>query len=198
MAQICFDRSTFMTVVILGLSIITYVIITNYRDLVERQLILMSEANQQHTETETGTEPERAQLPPSIIASYAQRLEDMQRMNHPLAPPVRRGPFSGLPAGGSTVPILTPTRGEYGSFEQVGFLHNANDTDQAMPLIGRRLHSNQYEYYTFHHNNPQVKIPIKLTGNKEISDGDAITVTGYGTQLTAKIYDLDSPRYIPY
>lgn len=196
MAQICFDRSTFFTVVIMGLAIIAYVIITNYQEVVDRYRLETEQAAAQSQAQQR--EPEREQLPPSIIASYAQRLEDMQRMHHPLAPPVRRGPFGGLPAGGSTVPILTPTRGEYGSFEQVGFLHNANDTDQAMPLVGRRLHSNQYEYYTFHHNNPQVKIPIKLTGNKEISDGDAITVTGYGTQLTAKIYDLDSPRYIPY
>jgi hypothetical protein len=117
-------------------------------------------------------------------------------MHHPLTPPVRRNPYT---AGMfPTVPIGIPTRGEYGSFQQMGFLHNPNDQTQAMPLVGRRLHSNQYEYYTFHHNNPQIKIPIKLPGNKEINDGDNINVYGYTAPLQVKIYDLDGPRYIPY
>jgi len=92
---------------------------------------------------------------------------------------------------------MTPTRGEYGSFQQVGYLYNTADVDQAMPLISRRIHSNQYEYYTFHHKNPQIKIPIKIQGNQEINDGDTVSVQGYGN-LQAQIYDLDAPRYIPY
>jgi uncharacterized protein YdeI (BOF family) len=138
------------------------------------------------------------QFQAGIFASEVQRLEDMQRMTHPLAPPMRRGPFSYTGHRGPTAPVGIPTRGEYGSFQQMGFLHNAADPDQAMPLVGRRIHSNQYEYYTFHHNNPQIKIPIKIQSNKEINDGDEVTVSGYTTDMQAKIYELDVPRYIPY
>ena len=85
-----------------------------------------------------------------------------------------------------------------GVYNQMGFLHNPENVDQAMPLMGRRLHSQQFEYYTFHHNNPDIKIPIKITGDKEINDGDNVTINIYGKPFQAKIYDLDTPRYVPF
>lgn len=187
MAQVCFDSSTFYTVMIVGIGTILYVIFNIYQQKVEEAKALL--------EPETRTQSDSVSA--GLLAAQVQRLEDMQRMHNPLTPPVRRGPFSYTGAR-VTVPVNTPTRGEYGSFQQMGFLHNAADEDQAMPLVGRRIHSNQYEYYTFHHNNPQIKIPIKITGNGEINDGDSVTVPGYSTQMEAKIYDLDAPRYIPY
>ena len=175
---------------IVGLGIIAYVINHIYQETSELQRSMQA---QSETQKAPSGDP-NLQL---LLAAQAQRHEDMQRLAHPLVPPVRRGPFSYMP-GGPTVPVSIPTRGEYGSFQQSGYLFNTNTPDQAMPLMGRRIHSNQYEYYTFHHNNPQIKIPIKIQGNKEINDGDTVTVPGYNNNFSAKIYDLDAPRYIPY
>jgi hypothetical protein len=190
MAQICFDSSIFYAVMIVGLGTIVYVI---YRQSLDAKALLEAEAGRSAEES-TGKQIHN----PGMLAAQVQRFEDMQRMHHPLTPPVRRGPFSYTGQQGPSVLVNIPTRGEYGNFQQMGFLHNASNPDQAMPLIGRRIHSNQYEYYTFHHNNPQIKIPIKLQGNKEISDGDNIAVHGYSALMQAKIYDLDSPIYVPY
>jgi hypothetical protein len=192
MAQICFDTSTFYTVMIVGCSIIAYVIITIYNDKIDEAKAQSQAQSQAQSDPVRDTGFERA-----MFASQVQKLEDMQRMQHPLVPPVRRGPFS-YTGTGPSVPVAIPTRGEYGTFQQMGFLHNTADEDQAMPLVGRRIHSNQYEYFTFHHNNPQIKIPIKIQGDREINDGDTVTVYGYANGMQAKIYDLDAPRYIPY
>lgn len=185
MAQICFDTSKFYTVIITGISVIMYVIITIYNEKLEeaKNMVLP-------------VPPPQPQSVPLEVTAQIQRIDDMSRMHNPLIPPMRRGPFNYTGAVG--VPVGIPTRGEYGSFQQMGYLYNANDVDQAMPLVGRRIHSNQYEYYTFHHNNPNIKIPIKIQGNREISDSDVVTVQGYANTFQAKIYELDSLRYVPY
>jgi len=67
-----------------------------------------------------------------------------------------------------------------------------------MPLMGRRIHSRKHEYYTFHHNNPNIKIPINIKGDQEIYDETSLQVPGYKGNFTVKIYDLDHPRYVPY
>ena len=199
MAQICFDSSVFYTVMVVGFGVIFYVIHQIYQDKLAQAM--QSNSNVTVADDQAPLEdPTRhlAEMQQSaFLTSHAQKQEDMQRMMHPLAPPLRRGDFSysgALPH----VPVSIPTRGEYGGFQQSGYLFNVNTPDQAMPLMGRRIHSNQYEYYTFHHNNPQIKIPIKIVGSKEISDGDTIPVSGYNNTFSAKIYELDSPRYIPY
>ena len=212
MAQICFDTTTFYTVMIAGFSIIIYVIITIYKEKLQEAKNLLQHSSVESTSTPTviySSQPETDQIMQQMsvhdqarqiemgaMAASIQRLEDMQRMHHPMAPPMRRGPFNYTGAT-QTVPVSIPTRGESGSFQQMGYLYNQANTDQAMPLMGRRIHSNQYEYYTFHHNNPNIKIPIKIQGNKEIMDGENVSVDGY-TDLQAKIYQIDSPRYIPY
>ena len=201
MAQVCFDSSTFYTVMIVGLGTIIYVIFNIYQQkLAEAKNLYESDTvteSQSQSEAQSQFQAQAQSEQAGMFVAQVQRLEDMQRMHHPLTPPVRRGPFS-YSGQAVTVPVSIPTRGEYGSFQQMGFLHNTNDADQAMPLVGRRIHSHQYEYYTFHHNNPQIKIPIKIQGDREINDGDNITVHGYKDPLKAKIYDLDAPRYIPY
>lgn len=116
-------------------------------------------------------------------------LGDLTRMLHPMVPPYRRAGYH-LNTG-------IPTRGPYGPFHAMGFLHNAADAEQAMPLMGRRIHSNQYEYYTFHHSNPNIKIPIKE--KKEIDDGATINLQSYpGVSFRVSLYDTDQPAYTPF
>lgn len=184
MSQVCFDSSTFYLVVLIGIIVMAYTLV---------------QPSWQPLKEEPVRDPKddldarlMDQLRMGLIIDQSRR-QDLERFMHPLTPPIRRG-IGNL---GSIVPIGVPTRGEYGPFHMMGYLHNNADTDQAMPLMGRRIHSNQYEYYTFHHNNPTIKIPIKIT--KEIQDGENLTITSYpGATFRAAIYDIDLPRYVPY
>ncbi len=198
--DICFNRNNFYLVIILGIATIAYVMHMNYLTSLERQ------------ERQKRQEPKDRQEVKTVLVSRVDEqapirlptvFRDLQRLTHPLIPPIRRGPFSlnygqGIETGRSMGVINIPTRGEYGSFHQMGFLNNKSNPEQTMPLIGRKLHSNQYEYYTFHHLNPNVKIPIKVNGNRELDADDTITVPSYPDKFTVNKYDIDSPRYIPY
>lgn len=203
MAQICFDSTTFYTIMIVGITVMIYTIITIYQDIIHRNLNSNSTLNSDSNESRKSDKLNS--LNTDILKQM--RLDQMINNAHqsnistlidPTVPPIRRNPFmTGMLPHPSSMPTNIPTRGEYGPFHMMGYLHNTNDNDQAMPLMGRRIHSNQYEYYTFHHNNPNIKIPINL--KKEINDGENVDIPTYqGNTFQATIYDIDTPRYIPY
>ena len=129
---------------------------------------------------------------------YPSVSQDVLRVTHPLIPPLRRGPYNMSSRGPISGLVNIHTRGEYGPFHQMGFIHNKQNPDQAMPLVGRKIHSGRWEYYTFHHLNPNVKIPLKIKGNNELSTDEDIHVPGYTVKFTVNKYDIDHPRYIPY
>lgn len=198
---ICFDKSTFYTFLFVGIGIIMYVLYNIHtkqllyaKTEITEQLQNVSDQHQQELkEQESMLKQAFAQQ----MASNAQRFEDSERMVNPFVPPVQRGPLSYLGAI-QTTPVGIPTRGEYGPFQQVGYLQSGGNVDHAMPLMGRRIHSNKYEYYTFHHKNPTIKIPINVKADQEIYDDSTIPVPGYTGTFTVKLYELDHPRYIPY
>lgn len=182
MAQVCFDSTAFYTVLIVSSLIIIYSLTHSY--------------NHSYN-SKRPKKIYRTVIQRPVISDYdyeeSSRNFELQRFIHPLMPPLRRGPFN-LSRGG-----LNGSR--YGSstvFNQMGYLHNIENNDQAMPLMGRQLHSQQYEYYTFHHNNPDIKIPIKINGDKEILNDESVAIPAYPNTFKAKIYDLDTPRYVPY
>ena len=180
MPQVCFDSSTFYTVLIISVSIFVYCLLdAKYQP--PRQVIKVSAAT---------PAPARSMSLPDINEQV--RSFETERFLHPMIPPLRRGPLNLGPRGlGHRYGY-----GPFSPFNQMGYLLNPDNNDQAMPLMGRRLHSQQYEYYTFHHNNPDIKLPIQIQGDKEINDGDQVTLpTG---AFNAKIYELDTPRYVPY
>lgn len=94
--------------------------------------------------------------------------------------------------------INIPTQGEYTSWHQVGVLRQkvVTDPEQMMPLMGRKLDRNNWEYYTTNHLNTSLKIPIEQS--KEFYDGDELSIPGYNGLFVVEIYDYDKPRYIPY
>lgn len=206
MTQICFDRKNFYLYTTVALVIIAFVLYSihsrqlenardhlkevrrEFKEAVRKQDQQYQDADNAHTH-----QPLREM---QQMAHNVQHHEDAQRMFNPFVPPVNRGSLSFLGAL-KTTPVNTPTRGEYGSFQQMGYLQSEDESDHAMPLMGRRIHSNQWEYYTFHHNNPNIKIPLK-TKYDEIRDDSKMNVPGYSSNFTVKIYNLDHPRYIPY
>ena len=99
--------------------------------------------------------------------------------------------------------INIPTRGLPDTYHLIGVILR-NNTESAFNLFGRQTFpgSNQWEYYVEGvMNDTQVKLPIKIKGDREVEDGQNITVPG--TDLSkgdykVKLYDFDIPRYNPY
>ena len=83
-------------------------------------------------------------------------------------------------------------------------IHLLPKTESAFNLFGRQKFpgSNQYEYYVqgnMHFNN--VKLPIKIRGDKEVEDGQVLEIPGIDKKrgiFKVKLYDYDAPRYNPY
>ena len=96
-----------------------------------------------------------------------------------------------------------PTRGYPDNYHLHGLVLRDN-TETAYKLFGRQKFpgSNQYEYFvqSVMHNN-DVKIPVKINGDKEIEDGMYIMIPGTNKNIgefKVKLYDYDAPRYNPY
>lgn len=131
-----------------------------------------------------------------IAANTIQKQQDLQRLENPFVPPIQRGTFSPQLAE-VTVPINTPTRGEYGNFQLVGYAYKPNQLDQMFQIFGRRIYSNKYEYYVIHPIT-QIKIPVKSKNDWEFSSGDKVKIIGFSGQFLVEIYGNDFARYVPY
>jgi hypothetical protein len=188
--QVCFDSSMFYTVMTAGIMVIVFVIYQLYSEKVRQY----EKSGSEETQIENNDPEPPIWAQRLLAAQQQQHNEDLHRIVNPLIPPMRRSDY-GL---SGSIPINIPTRGEYGPFQQVGYLYDPENPKQTMPLMGRRIHSNQFEYYTTNHYNNHVKIPIRIKGDKELDDGGTLPLEGYKNDFVIKLYDLDAPRYIPY
>jgi hypothetical protein len=119
-----------------------------------------------------------------------------------LIAPERRQPEHAYPDRLIKSQLNIPTRGIPDNYQLLGVLLRDN-TESAFNLFGRQKYpgSNQYEYYvqgTMSDTN--IKLPIKIKGDKEIEDGQSVIVPGTNTakgDYKVKLYDYDTPRYIP-
>ena len=138
---------------------------------------------------------------------------EVQNHNNPLTPPTRKYVARNPPVVVKeiAVPINVATRGRSGPYQQVGTLTKTSEDGsdpKILPLYGKPTYpgSNQWLYYTNTDTYNTIKIPIenqnkncqKHYGCKEIYDGDNVTVPAYKGEFKANIYELDTPRYIPY
>lgn len=177
--QNCVSTTSFIIFVLIALAIMTYTLHIT-------QLRITKQESEQSDELHN-----RAAIESAAIETT--RLRDIDRMINPLVPPTRRSPYG---VGPSTigVPINVPTRGEYGPFQQMGYLQNTAG-DKVLRLMGRRIHSNEFEYYTFHPADDKIKVPLEQ--KKELFEGDNIAIDQFG-DFKVFIYDTDTPRYVPY
>ncbi len=114
---------------------------------------------------------------------------DQDVLYNDFAPPERRNP------------INIRTRGEPDSYQLLGVLLRDN-TETAYKLFGRPKYngSSQYEYYVqgvMHDNN--IKLPIKIKGDKEIDDNQIVEIPGTNAskgEFKVKLYNFDLPRYL--
>ena len=191
MGKVCFNQSCVSTTTFFAFMFVAFGIMAY--TLYYSQMSLIKEQQQQQPVTEnTGPSVvDQALLQDAAIRST--RVRDIDRLVNPLVPPTRRSGF-GMPPSSVAAPINVPTRGEYGPFEMMGYLQNAAG-DKVLRLMGRRIHSNQFEYYTFHPVNDEIKMPLEQS--RELFEGDSITVDQFG-DFKVFLYDQDVPRYVPY
>ena len=133
-----------------------------------------------------------------------------ERVINPLLPPERSHPYKnnyGNHLRGIGVPVNIPTRGYAGEFQQVGILVN-NNNDKILPLYGKTTYpgSSKWLYYTSTDKFREVKLPIFKNkkncthefGCDEVYDKDELNVPAYNEIFKVSLYNLDTPKYIPY
>ena len=145
-------------------------------------------------------------IEPNINADRERRSfinnRDTEVVSNIFVAPERRQPSHSYPYNHVKNQLNIPTRGYPDNYHMYGLVLRDN-TETAYKLFGRQKFpgSNQYEYFvqSVMHNN-DVKIPIKINGDKEIEDGQNIMVPGTNKNIgefKVKLYEYDAPRYIP-
>lgn len=196
-AGICFNSSSFYTIIVIVvfIFILTIFSINEEKNYYERKYNELNKTSQYYITTlEKQNEQQRQQR--------QQQQQEQQQQQQDESGPFRQDIYNQTSQTQSTqnsIKINQNTRGEYTNWHQVGILSPKNSTNNEtiMALYGRRLHSDNWEYYTTHHINTDVKIPLENI-KKELYDGDSVSITGYQDQFVVEIYDLDAPKYIPY
>jgi hypothetical protein len=119
---------------------------------------------------------------------------------HPLA----NAPLANAPQNAMAVNI--PSRGPSPAFTQIGILTKSEE-NLILPLMGRRLQRDKYQYYTFSNTGTiNTKLPVSKNGKSctgeygcdELYDGDSVYVEGYKDTFRATIYENSTFNYIPY
>lgn len=136
-----------------------------------------------------------------VIGEVPPVRRDYRKIYDPLKKPTRR--YVDYPTG--IVPLMDqggfniPTQGYFPNFHMAGFLVDKNDSNKTLKLFVRRTDREKYEYYATHHKDHTLKLPLSVRGDKELYEGDRITVPSYGnTHFTVNLYDLEAPQYVPY
>ena len=117
------------------------------------------------------------------------------------------------------IPINIPSRGFTESYQQIGMLYKNEiaDADKTIgnnsesviiPIYGKPLYpgSNKWNYYITSDKYNSVKMPFTFKNKKtddqhgveELVEGEVITLPEYNGEFVTKLYQYDSPKYIPY
>ena len=184
------------------------------REKEERKKIKLLKKNQKKTkkvkdesETESQTKIKKVNINSSIVNNnYVDPLSerDIDVVENKFAPPERRLPRHNYPTESLKRLINVPTRGYPDNYQNVGMLVRKND-EKILKLFGRQKFpgSNQWEYYVLSTQGfeSNTKIPLKIPGNKELSNNDVIAVPWLDQskgKFDVKIFDYDAPRYNPH
>lgn len=116
-----------------------------------------------------------------MIGELPPASRDYRKLYDPLKGPTRR--YIGYPNYyGSGGPFNSMTKGYFPGYQLMGYINDKNDDKKFMKLFGRRVDYDRYEYYTTHHKDTDLKIPLPNKGDKELYDGDYVKVPGYISQ----------------
>lgn len=102
------------------------------------------------------------------------------------------------------VPVNVETRGVPLDYSQLGLLTRG---DTILPLFGRRLWSDKWQYYAISNTGVvNTKLPMKFKGRsctgeygcEELSTGDTVYVEGYKQSFGVTLYETARLQYLPY
>ncbi len=132
-----------------------------------------------------------------MVGNLPPARRDYRVLDDPLKEASRR--YTTYPTGGHVGGMFNvPTQGYFPSYQMMGFLSKEDDPDRMLKLFGRRIDRYRYEYYTTNHNDPQLKIPLRIRGDNELTEGEEINVPGFGKHnFHVNLYDYEAPRYLP-
>ncbi len=131
-------------------------------------------------------------------------------LQNPFSPPLKQNRYFDTASsdirGG--IPINVPTRGFREEFKQVGILTRDMGKETILPIMGRRLYTNnsKWQYYTMTDKSNSIRLPMSHNGRSctseygcnELMNGDVVYVEGYKDAFKVTIYENSEPRYIPY
>ena len=131
-------------------------------------------------------------------------------LQNPFSPPLKQNRY--FDTGSSDIrggiPINVPTRGFRDEFKQVGILTRDMGKETILPIMGRRLYTNnsKWQYYTMTDKSNSIRLPMSHNGRsctseygcEELMNGDVVYVEGYKDAFKVTIYENSEPRYIPY
>ena len=102
------------------------------------------------------------------------------------------------------VPVNVETRGVPREYTQLGLLTRG---DTILPLMGRRLWSATWQYYSISNTGVvNTKLPMRFKGRsctgeygcEELSTGDTVYVEGYKQAFEVTLYETATLRYLPF
>ena len=82
-------------------------------------------------------------------------------------------------------------------YSQIGFLTPvSNEKNQILPLMGRQMNRNYWNYYTISNQHNNIRLPITFKGKntmadygiQELDNFDIVLVEGYNTHFKVKMY----------
>jgi len=204
MNQICINEAC-MPVFYFILLILTFVLVLLwgfYHFIINQTNFFQNMQNMNQNNQEIFQQPPPLSPDQAEDLSYGElppRRRDYRKIVDPLLEPSRRYvtyPGGSIPNGN----INIPTQGYLPSAQLMGYLRKKgeDDPDRMLKLFGRRLDTYKYEYYTTNHDDPTLKIPLNVRGDRELYDRDDIKVPGYPGEYEVSLYNYETPRYIPY
>lgn len=178
---ICFPKDQFYMVIVLSLVIIGLVLYYRVQCPVNQTPDVIHQPKYRPSNADVDSHID-SHVYGHIDHHISSRIQDHLRTYDVLTPPFRRSPY----------PHMRPiyTQGDVGSFMQMGYVQSGA---LMLPLFGRRIQRNRYEYYVTHKDNPMIKIAVGGRNQTELSNGDELSVNGYDNPMKVNLYSVDYP-----
>ena len=102
--------------------------------------------------------------------NFLQNMPSLQMnsniLQNPFSPPLKVNRYFDNSSGDIRVPINVPTRGFREEFKQVGILTRDIGKETILPIMGRRLYTNnsKWQYYTMTDKSNSIRLPMSHNG----------------------------------
>jgi hypothetical protein len=182
--SVCFDQKL---VVVICIAVISFIAFT---------MKMCHKAFETSLQKQMEFAKEHQTIPPTITTPVETLLPKTQIQ---VTPPSQ---MTLVPLGGLNNQPFIDSNSRYNTeYKHLGYLLSdtvvRNGEKLTLPLYGRRKYprSERYEYYIVNSNN--IQIPFAQKSEKEIWDGDSVTVPTYEGQFIAEIYPQKEHVYNP-